>query len=151
MMKKINFLGFIFIIFVSLFSFCDVKAIDKDMVLTDGHDSYVQKVGDEEDETDKKNCQYVFGDPADESSVAWMVQKFFNYVKIIGPLLVIVLSSIDFAKSTLLSDSENMRKTTKKFTTRMLCAVLLYFIPLLVTFLFNLINNSTGDQTCGIM
>lgn len=105
---------------------------------------------DFEDAGDDQNCEYILGDPDDEKSVAYMLQKVFDYIKIIGPILVIVLSGFDFAKNALLQDDEAMKKASKKLTTRLICAVLLYFVPVITSFLINLINNTSYEQTCGI-
>ena len=42
------------------------------------------------------------------------------------------------------------KKISKKLVTRLICAVGLYFVPLLTSFILNLINNTSGDQACGI-
>lgn len=128
----------------------NVEAIQKNNYI-DNDNSYVTKLTDDDpDDQDSKDCQYIFGDPNNESSVAYMMQKVFNYLKIIGPLLVIILSGFDFAKNTLMSDQDSMKKATKKLSIRLLCAVALYFVPLITSFILNLINNTTGDQACGI-
>ena len=105
---------------------------------------------DFEDVGDDENCEYILGDPNDDKSVAYMLQKVFDYIKIIGPILVIALSGFDFAKNALLQDDEAMKKASKKLTTRLICAVLLYFVPVITSFLINLINNTSYEQTCGI-
>ena len=105
---------------------------------------------DFEDVGDDENCEYILGDPNDDKSVAYMLQKVFDYIKIIGPILVIALSGFDFAKNALLQDEEAMKKASKKLTTRLICAVLLYFVPVITSFLINLINNTSYEQTCGI-
>lgn len=128
----------------------NVEAIQNSNYI-DNDNSYVTKLADDDpDDQDSKDCKYIFGNPNRESSVAYMIQKFFNYMKIIGPLLVIVLSGFDFAKNTLMSDQDSMKKATKKLSIRLLCAVALYFVPLITSFILNLINNTTGDQACGI-
>lgn len=130
----------------------NVEAIQNSKYV-DNDNSYVTKLADDEDDLDNqdsKDCQYIFGDPNNEASVAYMMQKVFNYMKIIGPLLVILFSGFDFAKNTLMSDQDSMKKATKKLSIRLLCAVALYFVPLITSFILNLINNTTGDQACGI-
>ncbi|MBR4619295.1 MAG: hypothetical protein IKO49_08325 [Bacilli bacterium] len=105
----------------------------------------------DDDTTDSgSDCSYVFGDPNDDTSVAYMMQKVFDYAKIIAPLLVVLLSGFDFAKNALSGDQDNMKKATNKLAIRLVCAVLLYFVPMLTSFILNLINNSSVDQTCNI-
>lgn len=104
--------------------------------LTDGYDQ-------------NQSCNSLLGNPSDENSVAWLIQKLLNYIQIIGPLLVVVLSSIDFAKVIVKSDDEAMAKATKKLTTRLILAALLFFLPVLVSVLLNTFG-LTSDPTCGL-
>lgn len=154
-MRKIK-IAFVFIILFSVVFFpfhvvyADEFSGDAEDIVDYG-DKVIDEIGNDSDEdANSRNCQYVFGDPTKEESVAWMLQKFFNYAKIIGPLLVLVLSGLDFAKNILISDEKEMKNATHKLVIRLLCAVGLYFVPLLTSFILNLINNSSVDQTCGI-
>jgi len=99
---------------------------------------------------DDANCEYILGDPNDDGSVAYMLQRIFDYLKIIGPILVIVLSGFDFAKNALNADSDKMKKASNKLLIRLLCAVGLFFVPVITSFIINLINNTSYEQTCGI-
>lgn len=91
------------------------------------------------------SCDEVLG-----NSVVDFLQKIFNYIKILGPILVILLGSIDFVKSILSNDDENMKKVQKKFGIRLLCAIGLFFLPLLANLMLNLVFGTSGDQVCGI-
>ena len=74
----------------------------------------------------------------------------FNYLKVLGPLLVIVLSGLDFAKTVLAGDDDGMQKATKKLGIRLVLVVLLYFIPDLAKFILSILNGGLKDPTCGI-
>ena len=102
---------------------------------------------DQEQDCDPANS--MLGDPEDEDSVAWLLQQLLNYIKILGPILVVVLSSLDFAKVIIQSDDEAMAKAQKKLIYRLLLAAALFFIPTLVMVLLNLFG-ITSDPTCGI-
>lgn len=78
------------------------------------------------------------GKVEDEDSVAWLLQTILDYVKIIGPILVVILSSVDFITVIVKGDDEAMAKATKKLTTRLILAALLFFIPTLVQVLLNI-------------
>ena len=109
------------------------------------------KKGNKEEEIKKSfSCEYIFGAPSDEASPANMIQKILNYMKILAPLLVILLSGFDFAKNALAGDQDEMKKATKKLGIRLLCAVGVYLAPLLAGFLINFINESSVDPTCNI-
>lgn len=94
-----------------------------------------------------ENCNSLLGNPEDEDSVAWLVQKVLNYVKIAGPMLVLVFSCIDFLKLIIQSDADSMTKAQKKLYTRLALAVFLFFVPDLVNVLLSLFGLTTS-QTC---
>ena len=94
------------------------------------------------------NCNYIFGDPNDENTTIFMIQKILNYAKVIAPLLVILLSGIDFTKNALTGDQDEMKKAAKKFGIRLACAVGVFLAPFLTGFILNFINNSSVDRTC---
>lgn len=91
----------------------------------------------------------LLGDPNDENSVAWLLQKVFNYVKVIGPILVVILSSIDFLKVIFNGDDDAMKKAQKKLATRLVLAAALFFIPTIVQALLRMFG-ITANPTCGI-
>ena len=91
----------------------------------------------------------LLGNVNDEKSVAWLLQKLLNYIKILGPSIAIVLGSIDFIKAIVSSDEENMKKTQKRFINRLIAATLLFFIPLIVELLLGLFGFTT-NVTCGL-
>lgn len=97
-----------------------------------------------------QDCEGILGDPTDKNSLAYLIQTILNYIKIIGPILVVLLSSFDFVKVIWTSDDESMKKAQQKLGKRLVAAVLLFLLPLLINIMFNLINDSIVDPTCGI-
>ncbi len=91
----------------------------------------------------------LLGSTADPNSVAWLLQQIFTFVKVLGPILVVVLSSIDFIKVIAKGDDDAMAKAQKKLFTRLILAVLLFLIPTLVAVLLDLFG-LTSNSTCGI-
>ncbi len=84
----------------------------------------------------------VLGCVDDESSLAWLLQKILNYIKILGPTMAISMGTIDFVKVIIISDEENMKKTQTKFIKRIVAAMLLFFIPTIVELLLNIVGLS---------
>ena len=103
-----------------------------------------------EDYDQPQDCTGIFGDPDDKDSVAFLIQKILDYIKVIAPILVVVLSSIDFVKVVWSSDDESMKKAQQKLGKRLVAAVFLFMLPVLINLMFNLINDSIIDPTCGI-
>lgn len=91
----------------------------------------------------------ILGNVNDQNSVAWLLQTVLNYLKVLGPILVVVLSSVEFAKVIINSDDEAMAKAQKKLITRIILAACLFFIPTLVQAALDLFG-FTSDATCGI-
>ncbi len=132
-----------------------------------GSTSYGGSLGDPEDTTTEEGitqedmqewlegydgdveCNSLLGDVNNPDSVAWLLQKMLNYIKLLGPLLVLVLSSVDFAKSIIVSDEESMKKAQKRLGIRLVLAIALFFLPDLVNTLLTIFGITT-DQTCGL-
>lgn len=99
------------------------------------------------------DCNSLLGDPSDpdyEESVAWLLQQILNYIKILGPILVVILSSMDFAKAIMMSDDENMKKSEKKLAIRLVLAVALFLVPTLVGVLLNIFGMTSDGQLCSL-
>lgn len=101
-------------------------------------------------EEDVVDCHGIFGDPSKEDSTIYMIQKVLNYIKVLAPLLVVLLSGIDFAKNAMSGDQDEMKKATKKLVTRLACAVGVFLAPFLTGFIINFINKTSRDTTCNI-
>ena len=85
----------------------------------------------------------------DDDSVIWLLDKLLDYVKIGGPLIVVVLSSIDFAQVITTGDDDKLAKAKKKLFTRLILAASLFFLPLFVELILSVFG-ITGNPTCGI-
>ncbi len=96
-----------------------------------------------------QDCSGVLGNVDDEDSVAWLLQTILNFIRIIGPVIVVILSSIDFAKVIVTSDDDAMSKTKKKLMQRLILIFLLFFVPTLASVALNIFG-ITSDPTCGI-
>lgn len=72
------------------------------------------------------------------------VWQFVGYIlygfKIIIPLLLIVLGMIDLGKVVISSDDKETKKSISKFTKRIVAAIVIFFIPNLVSFIFSIVN-----------
>ena len=94
------------------------------------------------------DCNGILGDPEKEDSVAWLLQQILNYIKILGPILVVILSSLDFAKAIIASDDESMKKAEKKLMIRLILAVALFLVPTLVSVMLDLLGFTADGQLC---
>ncbi len=105
-----------------------------------------------DDYNQDQNCSggsSILGDPNDENSVAWLLQQILNYIRIIGPILVVVLSSVDFAVVIVKNDDDSLGKAKKKLINRLLLVAALFLAPTLVSAILDIFG-ITGEGTCGI-
>ena len=75
------------------------------------------------------------------------LQDLFNIMKYAGPILCLVLSTMDFIKAAASQDKEALKKAAQTSLKRLGLAILLFFIPTLINFLFPLLG---WNGTCGI-
>ena len=94
------------------------------------------------------DCVGILGDPGNEETVAWLLQQILNYIKILGPILVVILSSMDFAKAIIASDDESMKKAEKKLMIRLVLAVALFLVPTLVSVMLSIFGYTSDGQLC---
>ena len=78
-----------------------------------------------------------------EGSVGWILQKIFDYIKVIGPILVVLLSAIDFIKVILSSDEKVMKQAQSRLVIRLIAAIALFLLPTLIQLAMSLINQAT--------
>lgn len=91
----------------------------------------------------------ILGNVNDPDSVAWLLQKLLDYARVIGPFLVLILSSLDYLKAVFSSDDESIKKANQKLITRLVLVVALFLLPMLVSFLLNILG-FTSHEVCGL-
>lgn len=85
-------------------------------------------------------CDDIFG--TEEGSFGWLLNTILSYIRIIGPILVVILSSIDFIKAVVGFDEKAMKEAQNKLIIRLVCAVALFLVPTLVQLLLSFINET---------
>lgn len=140
-------LSIIYILIIYIFTIIPSNTYAFGVSTNTNTNSYVQILDGETIDCNGDNS--LLGNVNDEKSVAWLLQKLLNYIKILGPSIAIVLGSLDFIKAIVSSDEENMKKTQKRFVNRLIAAALLFFIPLIVELLLGLFGFTT-NVTCGL-
>ena len=88
-------------------------------------------------------------DTSKEGSFGWLLQKLLNYIKIAGPILVVLLSALDFIKAVASSEEDAFKKAQSKLVIRLVAALALFLVPTFVELLLGLING-INDPTCGL-
>ncbi len=79
-----------------------------------------------------------------------LIGILFLIIKIVIPLILIIMGTIEFGKAMLSSDGDAISKAIKKMITRVIASVAIFLIPTIVRFVFELIPISTSFEECGI-
>lgn len=118
----------------------------------DGGDS---SSGEDNSYNVSSNCDSILGSIDEDGStsanglpsVAYVLQKIFNFMKFLGPILAIAFTIMDLVKAVASSDKDNLNKTLKTTSKRLIFAVLLYVFPSVLNLILGLVS---GHGTCKI-
>lgn len=89
-----------------------------------------------------QTCESIFNfDNPD--SLGSFLQRIFDMVKLIAPILVILFGSLDFGKAVISSDQEELKKAQSRFIKRCIAAVALFFLPTIINLLLEHIDATT--------
>lgn len=86
------------------------------------------------------DCDDIFGQ--EEGELGWLLNLILGYIRVIGPILVVLLSAIDFIKAVVGTDEKAMKEAQSKLVIRLICAVGLFLVPTLVQVLLSFINQT---------
>ncbi len=67
--------------------------------------------------------------------------------KIVIPIILIILGMVDLGKAVVSSDEKAIQKSAKSLGMRILAAVIIFFIPTLVSFVFSVISGFSDAKT----
>lgn len=87
-----------------------------------------------------------FCDSASLKRVFSFAGQIFNILKIVIPIIIIILGSIDFVKAIIAGNNDAMKSSEKKFIKRLILGVAVFFVFPIVTFVMNLLNQSNENQ-----
>lgn len=96
---------------------------------------------------DLRGCAVLTGPVLEK--INWVL----NLIKYLGASLVIILGALDFFKAILADDAKENSKAWKRFTTRLIAAVLLFLVPLIIQFLLTTVKIegvNVDAPTCNI-
>lgn len=75
---------------------------------------------------------------SETSKIVTFLSKMFNYVKVIIPILIILLSIADFLKVIFSGKDDDMKKAMDKFIKRIIIAVVFILVPLFISIIINI-------------
>lgn len=98
-----------------------------------------------------QECNKLFGNVEEEGSIANLVNYILGYVRIIVPVLVIVLCSIDLFKAVISGDEDAMKKAQKHFVKRLLFGLAVFLAPSLINILMWAVEKGLNiNNSCNI-
>ena len=124
------------------------STVDSNGNVVDNHKTYTNNASLDGLNQKFDKCSQLF-DMTTEGSFGWLLQKLLNYIKIAGPILVVLLSAVDFIKAIASSEEDAFKKAQSKLVIRLIAALALFLVPTFVELLLGLING-ISDPTCGL-
>lgn len=94
-----------------------------------------------------QTCSDIIGDPNEEGDFAYYLNSAFNFIQYLGPVILIIISIIDYARAISSGDKDIISKLNKKSVTRIIFVFLLFFIPLLIKIILTMFGMYSN---CGI-
>lgn len=107
------------------------------------------KLYQSEKEFTASDCNTILGDIKNENTPAYYLNFAFNLIKYIAIVLLLVLTTVDFAKASASSDNDALKKALKKAVKRLIICVIIFFLPTFINFVLRLFGLVDG-ATCGI-
>lgn len=95
------------------------------------------------------DCSSIFGPEDNRNELYHALQDIFNLLKFAAPILLIVLSTIDYIKAITSHDAEGLKKANEKFVKRLAIGVAIFMLPFILDFIFEVFG-VYDIQTCGI-
>ena len=108
----------------------------------------------------ERACKEIFGDPdyagekdvdadgnpidtngngvIDPPSLAYLINSILKYIRIIVPILIILLGSLDFAKAVVAGKEDEMKKAQTIFVKRLIAGIIVFFVPVIVNLIMQL-------------
>lgn len=93
-----------------------------------------------------ESCNSILG-----SEMSEIINNIFKTIQYAGPVLVIVLTALDMLKAVTSGEQDQMKKATNKFTKRLIAAMLLFFVPLLCSLVFDIVGITVPDSCIGTL
>ena len=81
-----------------------------------------------------------------QSATVWQFIGWVLFVfKIVIPLLLILFGMIDLGKAVVSSDEKAIKSATSSLVKRAIAAVVIFFIPTIVSTIFTIVSGFSGD------
>lgn len=99
---------------------------------------------------DLNSCNSYLGYIHDSNDPAYYLNFAFQFLKYAAIVILLVLTIIDFAKAVSSNKDDAIKKATQNMIKRLIIAVIIFFLPNLINFIFDLLGIVSTDATCGL-
>lgn len=94
-------------------------------------------------------CEGLFGDKDDDgeendvgddgvASISYIINEILGYVRVIVPILIIVLGTVDLASAVVSGKEDGMKKAQMTFVKRLIAGVCVFLSPILINIIMDL-------------
>ena len=94
------------------------------------------------------DCDSLLGSGA-KGTPMYYIEFAFNLIKYLAIIMLFVFSIIEYAKAVASSDEKAIKKATTNTIKRLIIAVIIFFAPILISFLFRILGIAS-DPSCGL-
>lgn len=95
------------------------------------------------------DCKSIIGDVNDKDSFAYYLNIIFHFIQYGGPILVIILTIVEYFKAILDSNKDSLTSANKKTVTRIILVLLLFYVPVFINFVLETIGGITTNCNIG--
>lgn len=106
---------------------------------------YTFKLYNKYDMPDFDNDQKNIGCEIFSEELRNIINEIMSYIRIGVPLLLIILIAVDFGKASFANDEKVLVKSKKNAITRIIIAVIIFFVPTILNLIFNIANDVWAD------
>ena len=97
--------------------------------------------------TGNATCPAIFGSASDPDSIFGFMSKYiFTPIRWLTPIILIVLTSLDFAKAIFMDEKDGMGKAKGNFGKRAVAALIIFLAPTIVSILLTLIDGANVSE-----
>lgn len=68
------------------------------------------------------------------------IKMAYNFIRFIVPVVIVILSAIDFASVVISGETDKMEKAKRKFVIRLLIGILILFIPIILEMILKIVG-----------
>lgn len=101
------------------------------------------------EQDDIETCTLFLDRNGNKTEFGEFVDGTFTFIKIATPVIVVVLTTIDYIKALAASNADALKKTNKRTMIRLIVGFIIFFLPYLLELLFYLFG-LYDLSTCGI-